>query len=52
MSAVEDRMKAFFSVLFFTGARKEEASRLSVAQVREGLKSGAIYLPLVDNKDK
>lgn len=44
LSAVEDRLKPFFAVLFFSGLRKEEASRLDVAQVREGLRSGSIYL--------
>ena len=45
LNAVEDRMKPFFSLIFFSGVRKEECSRLSVAQVREGLKSGAVFLP-------
>lgn len=44
LNAVEDRLKPFFALLFFSGLRKEEASRLSLAQVREGLKSGNIYL--------
>jgi integrase len=44
LNAVEDRLKPFFALLFFSGLRKEEASRLNVAQVREGLRSGSIYL--------
>ena len=44
LNAVEDRLKPFFALTFFSGLRKEEASRLTVAQVREGLKSGSIYL--------
>jgi len=45
LNSVEDRLKAFFAILFFSGLRKEEASRLSVAQVRQGLESGEIFLP-------
>ncbi len=45
LNAVEDRMKPFFSLIFFSGVRKEECSRLSTAQVHEGLKSGAVFLP-------
>jgi hypothetical protein len=44
LNAVEDRLKPFFALTFFSGLRKEEASRLSVAQVRDGLKSGSIFL--------
>ena len=45
LNAVEDELKPFLAVTFFSGLRKEEASRLSVLQVRDGLKSGAIFLP-------
>jgi hypothetical protein len=44
LNAVEDRLKPFFALLFFSGLRKEEASRLDVAQVREGLRSGSIFV--------
>lgn len=44
MEAIEDRLKPIFAILFFSGLRKEEASRLTVAQVRDGLKSGAIFV--------
>jgi integrase len=45
LNAVEDRLKPFFAMMFFSGLRKEELSRLTVSQVREGLKSGSIFLP-------
>jgi integrase len=45
LNAVEDELKPFLAVTFFSGLRKEEASRLSVFQVQEGLKAGAIFLP-------
>lgn len=45
LNSVEDRLKPFFSMTFFSGLRKEEASRLSVAQVRQGLECGEIFLP-------
>lgn len=45
MLAVLDRLKPFFALWFFSGLRKEEASRLSILQVREGLASGSIFLP-------
>jgi integrase len=45
LNSVEDRLKPFFAILFFSGLRKEEASRLSVAQVHQGLESGEIFLP-------
>ncbi len=45
LDAVEDRLKPFFALTFFSGLRKEETSRLSVIQVREGLQSDGIYLP-------
>ncbi len=45
LDAVEDRLKPFFAVTFFSGLRKEEASRLTIVQVREGLQSGGIFLP-------
>ncbi len=43
--SVEDRLKPFFALIFFSGLRKEEASRLSVSQVREGLKCGVMFFP-------
>ena len=45
LNSVDHRLKPFFSLLFFSGLRKEEASRLSVAQGREGLACGSIFLP-------
>ncbi len=45
LDAIEDRLKPFFALTFFSGLRKEEASRLSVLQVREGLLAGGIFLP-------
>jgi len=50
LAALDDDLKAFFAILFFSGLRKEEASRLSVAQVRQGLKSGSIYMTASSTK--
>jgi uncharacterized protein YyaL (SSP411 family) len=44
LSAVEDRLKAFSALQFFSGIRKEDLSRLTVEQVRAGMLSGSIFL--------
>jgi len=48
--AMEDSLKPFFAMMFFSGGRKEELSRLTAAQVREGLRSGSIFMKASSTK--
>jgi len=44
MNSIEDELKPFLALWLWSGARKEEASKLSWDQIGAGLESGSIFL--------
>jgi hypothetical protein len=44
LNSVDDCLRAFLALWMFSGARKEEASRITWEQVEAGLQSGSIHM--------